>query len=194
VASQIDSLPYKELDTALEEIRLIQLKPGFWDDDISLTILHAPLNPPTPKPKSNRLSLRELQEGLPDGLLVKETLSGRYIFCHPDLYNREGPRRPSSWNHPSPDVDRALYDLAEEDPQSRPKFEPEYEALSYTWESTMDPVHAYAIYDASGRSAKLQIRGNLACALKHLRFPDRDRVLWVDALCINQNDEKEKNI
>lgn len=33
---------------------------------------------------------------------------------------------------------------------------------------------------------------NLEQALRALRLPDRDRLLWVDALCINQNDDVER--
>ncbi|ENH69208.1 Heterokaryon incompatibility protein 6, OR allele [Fusarium oxysporum f. sp. cubense race 1] len=40
----------------------------------------------------------------------------------------------------------------------------------------------------------LYIGGNLAGALNHLRYPDKARTLWVDAICINQNDISEKNI
>jgi hypothetical protein len=34
---------------------------------------------------------------------------------------------------------------------------------------------------------------NLEAALRHLRYEDRGRVLWVDALCINQRDVRERN-
>ncbi|KAF8856327.1 HET-domain-containing protein, partial [Acephala macrosclerotiorum] len=34
---------------------------------------------------------------------------------------------------------------------------------------------------------------NLYWALWHLRHENRTRVLWIDTLCINQEDEKEKN-
>jgi hypothetical protein len=34
---------------------------------------------------------------------------------------------------------------------------------------------------------------NLQLALRHLRLPSTERVLWVDAVCINQNDILEKN-
>ncbi|KAH9203637.1 heterokaryon incompatibility protein-domain-containing protein [Leptodontidium sp. 2 PMI_412] len=63
-----------------------------------------------------------------------------------------------------------------------------YEALSYVWG---DPTVKVPI-ECSGR--KLNITTNLFDALKRFRLPDADRVLWVDAICINQFDLEEKNI
>lgn len=40
---------------------------------------------------------------------------------------------------------------------------------------------------------ELKVRENLYWALWHLRHENRTRVLWIDTLCINQEDEKEKN-
>jgi hypothetical protein len=40
----------------------------------------------------------------------------------------------------------------------------------------------------------LEVQRNLATALRWLRFTDRPRLLWIDAICINQKDEKEKSI
>ena len=37
------------------------------------------------------------------------------------------------------------------------------------------------------------ITKNLECALRYLRHKESPRVLWVDAVCINQNDEDEKS-
>lgn len=37
-----------------------------------------------------------------------------------------------------------------------------------------------------------QVGQNLHSALRNLRRPDGERVLWVDALCINQRDPLEK--
>ncbi len=39
----------------------------------------------------------------------------------------------------------------------------------------------------------IRIRENLWLALRHLQLPDKLRVLWVDAICINQEDTKERN-
>ncbi|KAE9369657.1 hypothetical protein N431DRAFT_485525 [Stipitochalara longipes BDJ] len=40
----------------------------------------------------------------------------------------------------------------------------------------------------------LQVTTNLALALRHLRWEQRPRTLWIDALCINQKNEDEKTI
>ncbi|KAI3324110.1 heterokaryon incompatibility [Xylariaceae sp. AK1471] len=39
----------------------------------------------------------------------------------------------------------------------------------------------------------MSVTTNLLSALRHLRYTDRPRMLWVDALCINHNDVEEKN-
>ncbi len=61
-----------------------------------------------------------------------------------------------------------------------------YEALSYTWG---DPKVTKPVM-CSRKS--IDVTANLHSALHHLRFPDRQRILWVDALCINQEDDKDK--
>jgi hypothetical protein len=64
---------------------------------------------------------------------------------------------------------------------------PEYEALSYTWgdERIKKPI------TSSGHP--MLVTANLHSALKHLRHEDKPRVLWADALCINQADSAEKS-
>lgn len=61
-----------------------------------------------------------------------------------------------------------------------------YEALSYTWESETKPC------TMNIGSAALPIGKNLDAALRHFRLPDRSRMLWVDAICINQEDDIER--
>ncbi|PMD53075.1 HET-domain-containing protein [Hyaloscypha bicolor E] len=62
-----------------------------------------------------------------------------------------------------------------------------YEALSYEWgaEPYESPI---AVNDIPWK-----ISSNLSSALYQFRYPDRDRILWTDALCINQVDSDEKN-
>lgn len=64
---------------------------------------------------------------------------------------------------------------------------PDYEALSYTWgEGDADlPIVL------NGRP--FLIRKNLHAALVKLRYSGQPRLIWADALCINQEDEVEKN-
>ncbi|KAH8664888.1 heterokaryon incompatibility protein-domain-containing protein [Ilyonectria robusta] len=61
---------------------------------------------------------------------------------------------------------------------------PEFEALSYVWGSPLDVV------EVPGSSIK--ITKSLYAALHRLRLEDETRLLWVDQMCINQNDIKEK--
>jgi hypothetical protein len=63
---------------------------------------------------------------------------------------------------------------------------PVYEALSYTWGCSGSDVRI----EVNGQG--ISVRANLAYALAALRSSEV-RVLWVDALCINQNDTEERN-
>jgi hypothetical protein len=68
-----------------------------------------------------------------------------------------------------------------------------FEALSYTWADQ---------HEDSSRSKKLYlgrywdvlwITSNCEMALRRLRLPHENRVVWVDAICINQDDVQERN-
>ncbi|KAL9562961.1 hypothetical protein ACKAV7_012912 [Fusarium commune] len=65
-----------------------------------------------------------------------------------------------------------------------------FEALSYAWGSDTTEFQL----SCSGHT--VDVRANLHDALLDLRHPRQNRVLWIDALCINQadNDEKSKQI
>lgn len=62
-----------------------------------------------------------------------------------------------------------------------------YEALSYCW-GDPDPICSIIVDDTI-----LKIAVNLRSALHHLRYKDRPRTLWIDAICINQADNQEKS-
>ena len=61
-----------------------------------------------------------------------------------------------------------------------------YEALSYVWGSSETPQ---SIFISEGT---LQVTPNLHAALLHLRDCGLPRILWIDAICINQADDQEK--
>ena len=67
----------------------------------------------------------------------------------------------------------------------------QFEALSYCWGDAKDK-RLVSVKRPEGRF-KLQVNHNLHTALRHLRFSDKPRVLWVDAVCINQDDVPERN-
>lgn len=61
-----------------------------------------------------------------------------------------------------------------------------YHALSYTWGGTKPA----ATVKVNGKT--LGVTENLYLALQHLRKRDTDLVLWVDAICIDQSNVKER--
>lgn len=61
-----------------------------------------------------------------------------------------------------------------------------YEALSYVWGGTDTPYKIYV------NSCVMGVTSNLYSALQHLRYQDQDRILWIDAICIDQGNEKER--
>ena len=62
-----------------------------------------------------------------------------------------------------------------------------YEALSYTWGS---PDRCYQV-ECDG--FYLRVTSTLQEALRTMRYPDKKRTLWIDQLCINQEDIQERN-
>jgi hypothetical protein len=66
---------------------------------------------------------------------------------------------------------------------------PKYEALSYAWG---EPVFSHTVQEVIS-NARLSITVNLHDALQAIRHQRKPRVLWIDAICINQLVLKEKN-
>lgn len=62
----------------------------------------------------------------------------------------------------------------------------EYEALSYTWGGT------YKSHDIEVNEHIMAVTKNLYMALHSLRRPREDRILWIDAICIDQENDKER--
>ncbi|KAH7308571.1 heterokaryon incompatibility protein-domain-containing protein [Stachybotrys elegans] len=80
---------------------------------------------------------------------------------------------------------------------------PHFEALSYAWDlhSSTSPIVATVDSDedrdpdlnSANHTFHLQATPNLVSALRHLRLADSDRVLWVDAICIDQSNLAERS-
>jgi ankyrin repeat protein len=62
----------------------------------------------------------------------------------------------------------------------------EYEALSYAWEGLDE------FYEIEVNGCVMPVTKSLSLALRNLRYPHQDRILWVDAICIDQSNDKER--
>lgn len=98
----------------------------------------------------------------------------------------------TSWTHPDPKIDPSLYLLPHDSEMWN--REPAFEALSYVWGSPDDPILAFVESPAGEATGTLMLGQNLTSALQNLRYEDSTRVLWVDAVCINQSDNEEKAV
>ncbi|KAI0475575.1 heterokaryon incompatibility protein-domain-containing protein [Xylariaceae sp. FL0804] len=158
------------------EIRLLTLHPGLFDDDLEITLHHYIL----PSERSDNDVHRHLGPG--------------------DSSPSSSPPPP---HRPSSSID---------DDGAPPPPAPAYEALSYVWGSSAKSgrVHARAgagagagptttLLDAT-TTIPIPVTPNLEQALRHLRrapaAADDDsgcRTLWIDALCIDQDDVAERS-
>lgn len=182
---------YRPLDRELQEIRLVSLAPGSAEDPLRIAIHHAPFLPPSEFPPK-RNATENLRQTVPYPWTVEETVDGDTLFLN--KHTNE-----TSWTHP--------HSASPLPGDQKPDFQPKYEALSYTWGPTEDSEIAYiepemqnctaaAILNdrrEGGECVTLELRQNLTLALRHLRYADKVRVMWIDALCINQEDISERN-
>lgn len=65
---------------------------------------------------------------------------------------------------------------------------PPYDALSYMW-GTTDGAKTIQLND----DGNFKVTSNLAAALLALRLCDQPRLIWIDAICINQNSTHERS-
>ncbi|KAN0103387.1 HET domain containing protein [Hyaloscypha variabilis] len=65
-----------------------------------------------------------------------------------------------------------------------------FEALSYSWGPQVDPVD---IFVGKRGNQTIKVTQNLAHALPCLRYPDKPRKIWIDAICVNQQDPEERS-
>ncbi|KAH7063858.1 heterokaryon incompatibility protein-domain-containing protein [Paraphoma chrysanthemicola] len=77
-------------------------------------------------------------------------------------------------------------------PEEKERANYPYEALSWCW--GVDKKNDYIRIQRSNRKTYAKfVSPNLVAALKALRHPDRSRFLWIDMVCIDQDNLDEKN-
>jgi len=64
-----------------------------------------------------------------------------------------------------------------------------FEALSYAWGSTKTLIEV----NAGPGTETISVTQNLATALPYLRYENTPRRLWIDAICVNQQDKDERS-
>jgi hypothetical protein len=196
---------YEKLADATNDIRLITLMPGQVDDHIKLRIYHVPLETSTRPSRDGGNRLEHVRETLPDGWEAFEALDGRILFIHRDLTDTTS----TSWEHPDPNYASSFNVEKETDEDESLAQVSVYEALSYIWGAEDNPLEVLiemsksiddmgeVLIEISGSTnppqyAKLPVRQNLEGALRHLRYTNTPRTLWIDAICINQGDISER--
>ncbi|CAJ2510846.1 Uu.00g064710.m01.CDS01 [Anthostomella pinea] len=86
---------------------------------------------------------------------------------------------------PSADLDATIQGVME---HVSFNHHPPYEAVSYTWG---DPRNTSTI---TIDGLEFSVTSNLVVLLRHLRKPNVSRALWVDALCIDQQNSHERSL
>lgn len=77
------------------------------------------------------------------------------------------------------------------DSQSRSASGCEYSAVSYTWGDCELSHQLFVRHDAQSWRC-LHITASVDSLLRHLRVIYKPKLLWIDAICLNQKDETEK--
>jgi hypothetical protein len=70
------------------------------------------------------------------------------------------------------------------------EYPAKFEALSYTWGSQDDPAD---IFVGESGSDAISVTQNLSEASPYLRYRDKVRAIWIDAICVNQQDLAERS-
>ncbi|KAF4615586.1 hypothetical protein G7Y89_g15288 [Cudoniella acicularis] len=112
------------------------------------------------------------------------------------LYNYEPLPTPDTVRlvllYPATDISKPVdFELVLQNRYSRVDKEPRYDAVSYAWGQEI--FTRYVHCKPTGKY--LKVTATVDSMLRHLRMQsDQPFPLWVDAICLNPADEKEKNI
>lgn len=172
---------YRPLDTATT-IRLLHLNPGKYDDPLTGELYHVEL--PSNEllhDKSNRATGIDVAGSASSG-------SSARLFLKSSQQSDNSTSVPIDKlvEEKSKDLDPGLGEGFDHNTDPSKIETPQYETLSYVWGS---PQCHQSFICSSGTIA---ITSNLEVALKRIRLAHHVRVVWADAICINQADTGER--
>ena len=191
-SSEFPLYEYKALTG--DDIRVIQLQPGRHSQDLYAKIAHVRLKLSPTSSAQDGISISAINRSLPAGWESFRTPEGRFFYV-----NMRAKGSTCQYNHPFPDsVPQELLMVLKSSQIESHRLgideRDRYEALSYVWG---DPKSDDVLYlrDSEGAAitSKILVTSNLSSALRHLRHTLEPRLLWVDAICIDQDNETEKN-
>ena len=116
---------YRALDSAAKEIRVLQLLPGAFEEDIRIKFRHVALTPCSKSSSDGpaQAPVATVQQAPPAGWVKRKCLDGRFLFERVKDYGPEEPYE-TTWAHPVTGVN-----LNDE----KIGATVEYEALSRLW-------------------------------------------------------------
>jgi hypothetical protein len=134
---ELPSYQYVRLDESVTQTRFAELLPGSFEDDIHLKIHSQVLSSSDGSPPEQLgFSLADLEEALPEGWIVRETINGSFIFEPRRHYAPQEPYE-TAWEHPEAKIRPVANNY------SLLHTRPEYEALSHVWGPEDDQATVY---------------------------------------------------
>jgi Heterokaryon incompatibility protein (HET) len=160
---------FREIDAAFSRYRFHLLVKAWWCAEAGWGILEAA--------NARFVSLTELLRG---------RLETRFIYRNLPIFQYEKTRHPREIRLvriPATISPLGLqYDLVRVQLESAPSFE----AISYTWG---DPIKSHSICI---NGCRLEVTANVHDILRERSSWRQPRLLWIDSICINQKDDREK--
>lgn len=183
------SYQYRPLSPKDEEIRVIQLHEGKHGDQVRISILHMAFCPSTYTESRHAptAGTAASTNSMPDSWIMSRTLEGRIIYYRESVDGKLH----TSWVRP--DVADNLESV--ESAHSLQTERVAFEAVSYTWGTVKTPIEIQVIAadDVPLQPPQtMKVGPNLFTMLRYLRKQKASRLLWIDAICINQEDLVER--
>lgn len=182
---------YQKLGCNSNYIRVIELHRGEPHEKIRISITDKSLQPARAVKSwsTDEVVTPISTKMMPNGWCVSKNLEGRAIFYKE---SKDGHVQ-TSWVHLGANSKRLAHtDAIELKAHSEST---RFEAISYTW-GKMEFLDEIEIVDTIGSSLQppqtLNVGPNLVIMLRYLRQSHESRLLWIDAICINQDDLIER--